>query len=200
MTAEPQLILDAQSGDDAAFASLLRIYKPRIFGSVYRLLGRSDEVEDVGQEVFLRLYQSLRQLRDPELFETWLYRLTINTVYDHLRRKRRVSHIPMADLSDEQLVNADAAESSRREAIHTRQSLAHEHLELLLGNIPEEDRRLLERKEIEGLSLKELRNVYDANENALKVRLFRARQRALQAHSKLCAGLPAAAPTAAMAA
>ncbi len=196
MTVQPQLILDAQAGDDAAFAALVRTYKSRIFGSVYRLLGRSDEVEDVGQEVFLRLYQSLHQLRDPEVFETWLYRLTINTVYDHLRRKRRISHIPMADLSDEQLVSADAAESSRREAIHTRQSQAREHLELLLGHIPEEDRRLLERKEIEGMSLKELRRFYGANENALKVRLFRARQRALQAHSKLSGGRQADAPAA----
>lgn len=200
MTVEPQLVVDAQSGDAAAFAALVRTYKSRIFGSVYRLLGRSDEMEDVGQEVFLRLYQSLHQLRDPELFETWLYRLTINTVYDHLRRKRRAADIPMADLSDEQLVTADAAESSRRDAIQTRQSQAREHLELLLGQIPEEDRRLLERKEIEGMSLKELRRFYHANENALKVRLFRARQRALQAHSKLLAGRPAVAPSAMLAA
>ena len=191
MTVQPELIRQAQAGDGAAFASIVRNYKQRIFGSVYRLLGRTDDVEDVGQEVFLRLHQSLAQLRDPQVFETWLYRLTINTVYDHLRKKRRKHDVPMADLSDEQLISADAAESSRRDAIHTRQSQAREHLELLLGHISEEDRELLERKEIEGLTLKELRGLYDANENALKVRLFRARQRALQAHSKLCAARPA---------
>lgn len=196
MTIQPDLIRQAQAGDGAAFASIVRAYKQRIFGSVYRLLGRSDEVEDVGQDVFLRLHQSLGQLRDPEVFETWLYRLTMNTVYDHLRKKRRIQAVPMADLSDEQLLTADAAESSRRDAIHNRQSQAREHLELLLTNISEDDRRLLEQKEIEGLTLKELRVLYDANENALKVRLFRARKRALDAHSKLYGASPAAAPAA----
>ncbi|MBI1355646.1 MAG: sigma-70 family RNA polymerase sigma factor [Acidobacteria bacterium] len=200
MTLQPEIIQQAQAGDGAAFAAIIRAYKQRIFGSVYRLLGRSDEVEDVGQEVFLRLYQSLGQLRDPEVFETWLYRLTVNTVYDHLRKKRRISDVPMADLSEEQLLHADAAESARRDAIAVRQSSAREHLELLLGQISEEDRRLLERKEIDGLSLKELRRLYHANENALKVRLFRARKRALEAHAKLCrseTGAPAAARMAA---
>ena len=57
--------------------------------------------------------------------------------------------------------------------------------------IPAEDRELLERKEINGLSLKELRKLYNANENALKVRLFRARKRALAAHNELTSAVAA---------
>jgi RNA polymerase sigma-70 factor (ECF subfamily) len=56
---------------------------------------------------------------------------------------------------------------------------------LLLGRISDEDRVLLTLKEIEGLSLKELGKIYEVNENALKVRLFRARQRALRAYEEL---------------
>lgn len=191
MSVSPDLIRQAQAGDGAAFAVIVRAYKQRIYGSVYRLLNRADEVEDVGQEVFLRLFQSLRQLREVEVFETWLYRLTINTVYDHLRKKRRVADIPMADLSDEQLLSADAHESARRNAIETRQADAHELLGALLGSISDDDRTLLERKEIEGLSLKELGGIYNVKENALKVRLFRARKRALEAHERMA--MPAAA-------
>jgi RNA polymerase sigma-70 factor (ECF subfamily) len=61
----------------------------------------------------------------------------------------------------------------------------------MLDNIPYEDRELLERKGISGLSLKELRKLYNANENALKVRLFRARQRARAAHDELSASVAA---------
>ncbi len=187
MAAQPELIRQAQQGDDAAFAQIIQTYRQRIFGTVYRLTGRPDEVEDVGQDVFLRLYSSLGQLRTPEVFETWLYRLTINTVYDHLRKKRRATDIPMADLTEEQLLAADASESHRRNEMHTRRTDARETLRAMLDRISDEDRELLERKEILGLSLKELREIYDANENALKVRLFRARRRALQAHEELAA-------------
>lgn len=73
-------------------------------------------------------------------------------------------------------------------AIHfSRQAEARATLKLMLDNIPTEDRRLLERKEISGYSLKELRKLYNTNESALKVRLLRARQRARAVHSEVAA-------------
>lgn len=185
MSVSPDVIRQVQAGDGDAFALVVKTYRQRIFGTIYRLIGRGQEVEDVGQDVFLRIYQSIRQLREPEVFDTWLYRLTVNTVYDYLRRKRRMADVPMCDLSDEQLITADAAESARQESIETRRKHNREHLEVLLGEISFEDRKLLELKEIEGLSLKELKRVYAANESALKVRLFRARKRALEAHQRV---------------
>ena len=187
MSVSPDIIRQVQAGDGDAFAQVVKTYRQRVFGTIYRLTGRAQEVEDIGQDVFLRIFQSIGRLRDAEVFDTWLYRLTINTVYDHLRRKRRMTDVPMCDLSAEQLHTADAAESVRLESIATRQRNNREHLELLLGAISDEDRTLLERKEIAGLSLKELGRVYASNENALKVRLFRARKRALEAHERLAA-------------
>ena len=63
-----------------------------------------------------------------------------------------------------------------------RRAKVKEQVEDLLGHVSEEDRILLMLKEVEGLSLKELEKIYNANENALKVRLFRARQRVLKAY------------------
>ena len=187
VTEKSALIQQAQQGDADAFATIISKYRKKVFGTVYRLTGRHDEVEDVGQDVFLRLHQSLGQLREPGFFDTWLYRLTVNTVYDHLRRKRRMTDVPMADLSEEQLVTADFSESKKRLAIERRQTEAKEKLGVLLGEISDEDRALLEQKEIQGLTLKELRDIYDANENAIKVRLFRARKRAFEAHERIFA-------------
>lgn len=187
MTDKTDTIRRAQQGDANAFSTLVSNYQKKVFGTVYRMTGRSQDVEDVGQDVFLRLYQSLGQLREVGFFDTWLYRLTVNTVYDHLRRKRRATDVPMADLSEEQLLSADFSESARRQSIASRQDDARNKLEVLLGEISDDDRALLERKEIHGLTLKELKKVYDANENAIKVRLFRARRRAFQAHERLAA-------------
>ena len=100
MTDKTALIQRAQQGDQDAFATIISRYRKKIYGTVYRLVGRADEIEDVGQDVFLRLHMSLGQLREPGYFDTWLYRLTVNTVYDHLRRKRRATDVPMADVSD----------------------------------------------------------------------------------------------------
>ncbi len=185
MLVEPETIQKAQSGDDEAFGEIIRVYRKRILGTVYRMISRGDDVEDVGQEVFVRLYDSIGQLRTPQVFEPWLYRLTVNACYDYLRRKRREIDIRMADLSEEQVVAIDAALSGRRAIEDSQKQGAKELLEVVLGRVSEEDRLLLVLKEIEGLSLKELSTVYKVNTNVLKVRLFRARKRALKAYEKI---------------
>ena len=90
----------------------------------------------------------------------------------------------MSDLSEQQVVMADAASSVQHRNEDLRRSAVREELKSLLSEVPEEDRILLMLKEVEGLSLKELEQVYKVKENALKVRLFRARQRVLKAFEK----------------
>jgi RNA polymerase sigma-70 factor, ECF subfamily len=181
MLVEFELIERARGGDDAAFNQVIQTYRKRILGTISRLIGRPEDVEDVGQEVFVRLYYSLDQLRTPEVFEPWLYRLTVNAAYDYLRRQRRRSESRMSDLSEQQVVMADAAAGGKKNEEDQHRARVREQVDQLLSAVSEEDRILLMLKEVEGLSLRELQAVYKVNENALKVRLFRARQRVLKA-------------------
>jgi RNA polymerase sigma-70 factor, ECF subfamily len=184
MLVDFELIKRAQAGDSAAFNEVVLAYRKRILGTISRLIGRPEDVEDVGQEVFVRLYFSLDQLRSPEVFEPWLYRLVVNTSYDYLRKQKRRQESRMADLSEEQVLMADAEASGDFDREERRRAGIREFVNSLLSAVSEEDRILLTLKEVEGLSLKELEKIYGANENALKVRLFRARQRVIKAMGK----------------
>jgi len=181
MLVDFELIKRAQSGDSAAFNDVVLAYRKRILGTITRLIARPEDVEDVAQEVFLRLYFSLDQLRTAEVFEPWLYRLTVNAAYDYLRKQRRRQEYRMSDLSEQQMMMADAVAGGRVEHDEREQKKVRESVDALLGAVSEADRILLMLKELEGLSLKELEKIYNINENALKVRLFRARQRVLKA-------------------
>lgn len=182
MLIEFEVIERARSGDDSAFNHIVQVYRKRILGTIQRLIGRPEDVEDVGQEVFLRLYYSLDQLRTAEVFEPWLHRLTVNAAYDYLRRQRRRRESRMSDLSEQQVIMADAAAGGKQRSEEVRRAGIRELVQFLLGNVSSEDQVLLTLKEVEGLSLKELEKVYKINENTLKVRLFRARQRVLKAY------------------
>ncbi len=184
MLVDFSLIEKAREGDDGAFNQVVQAYRRRILGTISRLISRREDVEDVGQEVFLRLYYSLDQLREPEMFEPWLYRLTVNAAYDYLRRQKRRPEARMADLSEQQVVVADASASTLAQTEENRKGRIREFVHALLGGVSEEDRILLTLKEVEGLSLKQLEAIYKVNENALKVRLFRARQRVLKAFER----------------
>ncbi len=181
MLADAKLIERAKEGDDAAFSEIVLASRRRVLGTIARLIGRREDVEDVAQQVFLRLYLSLDQLRTPDVFDPWLYRLTVNAAYDYLRRQRRRSELRMADLPEQVVVNADAAAGGARQHDEAEKAKTRELVQALLASVSEADRTLLILKEVEGLSLKELEKVYHVKENALKVRLFRARQRVLKA-------------------
>jgi RNA polymerase sigma-70 factor (ECF subfamily) len=187
MLVDFELIKRARAGEDSAFGQIVQAYRRRILGTIARLIGRPEDVEDVGQEVFLRLYFSLEQLRSPEVFEPWLYRLTVNAAYDYLRRQRRRQESRMADLAEQQVQMADARAGAQRDQSEQGRRRVRELVDSLLASVSEQDRALLTLKEIEGLSLKELEKIYGVNENALKVRLFRARQRVLKAYAGLVA-------------
>ena len=178
------LIQRAQKGDEAAFNQIVAQYRRRILGTVSRVIGRPEDVEDVGQEVFVRLYYSLEQLRSPEVFEPWLYRLTQNACFDYLRRRKRRNESRMSDLSEQAVMHADADAAGEFKLEEDRKAGIREFTQERLGEVSEEDRILLTLKEVEGLSIKELEEIYNINENAVKVRLFRARQRVLRAYEK----------------
>ena len=182
MLVDFEVIRRAQQGDSAAFNEIVLVYRKRIMGHISRTIARQEDVEDVAQEVFLRLYFSLDQLRTPEVFEPWLYRLTVNASYDYLRRAKRRNESRMADLSEQQVLKADSLAGGRQENEERQKSQTREFMNALFEHVSEEDRLLLTLKEVEGMSLKELEGIYGVNENALKVRLFRARQRVLKAH------------------
>src|SRR3954468_9269612 len=114
MLVDFELIERARGGNDQAFNQVVLAYRKRILGTISRLIGRPEDVEDVAQEVFLRLFFSLDQLRTPEVFEPWLYRLTVNAAYDYLRRQRRRNESRMSDLSEQQVIMADASAGGKR--------------------------------------------------------------------------------------
>ena len=182
MLVDFERIKRAQDGDSAAFNEIVLAYRKRVMGTIARLISRPEDVEDVTQEVFLRLYFSLDQLKMAEVFEPWLHRLTVNAAYDYLRKQRRRQEFRMSDLSEQQVMLADAAAGGKVEHEEQYRKKIRESVQSLLGAVSEADRILLMLKEVEGLSLKELEKIYRVNENALKVRLFRARQRVLKAY------------------
>src|SRR6201993_1355653 len=149
MLVDFELIKRAQKGDSAAFNDVVLAYRKRILGTIARLIARPEDVEDVGQEVFLRLYYSLDQLRAAEVFEPWLYRLTVNAAYDYLRRQKRRHESRMSDLSEQQVMMADASAGGKKRTEELRRTKVREMVHSLLEKVSEEDRILLMMKEVE---------------------------------------------------
>lgn len=179
------LVRRSQSGDEAAFEQLIRTHQQRVFALVGGILRQSQDVEDVAQQVFLKAYLGISRFDQRAAFSTWLYKIAVNECWDYLRKKKVRPLVYEADLSEEQVSRLEgAATAHRSEGSASDRMEARESLELLLSALSDQDRQLLVLKEVEGFSIQELAEILELNVNTVKVRLFRARGRILDAYRR----------------
>jgi RNA polymerase sigma-70 factor (ECF subfamily) len=135
-------------------------------------------VEDIGQQVFLKAYFSLKRFDQRAAFSTWLYKITVNECWDMLRKRKVRPLVYETDLSEEQAQQYQAAEKQTDGSLDTSERLAlRQEVEELLDCLEERDRTMLVLKEVQGFSVEEIAEMLEINGNTVKVRLFRARQK-----------------------
>lgn len=180
---ERRLIERAQGGDHEVFATLLERHRRRVFSLIANLLRRPTEVEDIAQQVFLKVYLALPRFDFRSSFSTWLHRIVVNECYDQMRRQRAQkaaagSEVAVGDPQELERLMGAGGEPDPAE--HARRAELRGLVEGLFRHLPAEDRLLLTLKEMEGFSVDEIAAVTKMKPNTVKVRLFRARKRLLE--------------------
>lgn len=168
-TALGERVRRAQRGDDGALRELIVGYQHRVAGFVFAMTNRSDVVEDLCQQVFIKMVRAIERLQAPEQFESWLFRLARNTCIDHLRRmKLRRIFTPFAP-EHENVPEPDGAVDSEE-----LDALRH-----ALAQVRPQDRALLALVQ-EGRSHAEIAVTLGTSVAAVKARLHRAREQLRQ--------------------
>src|SRR5690606_20963070 len=85
-----ELILHSQRGDKLAFAQLVRKHQQLVFNFLYRLIPEWMDLEDIAQDVWIKVYQSIGKMKNHSSFKTWLHRIAVNTYYDRMRKHGKV--------------------------------------------------------------------------------------------------------------
>ncbi|MGB0036397.1 MAG: sigma-70 family RNA polymerase sigma factor [Candidatus Acidiferrales bacterium] len=182
---ERELVRLAQNGTEAAFEELVRRHQRRVFALVNGILRRREDVEDVVQQVFLKVFVSIKRFDLRAAFSTWLYKITVNECWDYLRKKKVRPLVYESDMSEEQVSRLDGIVSADRPPESPdEQAEVKELLEWMLDKLPQQDQELLALKEMEGFSVQELAEILDLNVNTVKVRLFRARGRLMDIYRR----------------
>lgn len=183
---EAALVRRVQAGDEMAFREIVERYQSKVFSIIYGILRNHNDAEDIAQQVFTKVYFSIRNFDFRSSLLTWVYKITVNECYDYLRKKKVRKLVYESDFSEEDALRMENSEPARdqRPAVDVR--LAQRDLAMkLLARLPEEERRLLLLKEVEGHSVEELAQMTGINENTIKVKLFRARQKLLKVAQRL---------------
>ena len=170
-----ELVRKSQLGDKAAFEQLVIRHQDLVFSLAYKLTGNREMANDVAQEAFIRAWKAIEKFRGDSTFSTWIYRITVNTAWT-LRKKAKKHNTLNIDDTYEPIV-IDEKKDPELVAINSDLSSV---LINALDKIPIEQRIIVELKNIEGRSHKEIAAYLDISVTAAKVRLHRAHQKLRQ--------------------
>jgi RNA polymerase sigma-70 factor (ECF subfamily) len=183
---EAALVRRVQQGDDMAFREMVDRYQSKVFSIIYGILRNRNDAEDIAQQVFAKIYFSIKNFDFRSSLLTWIYKITVNECYDYLRKKKVRKLVYESDFTEEEAQRMERAEPGSESKSGVDEDLARRDLVLkLLSKVSEEDRQLLMLKEVEGHSVEELAALTGLNENTIKVKLFRARQKLVKSASRL---------------
>ena len=185
-TDEAALVRRVQARDELAFRDIVERYQAKVFSIIYGILRNHNDAEDIAQQVFAKVYFSIRSFDFRSSLLTWIYKITVNECYDYLRKKRVRKLVYESDFSEEDAQRMEASDPAVDPSAPIDQNLAQRDLVVkLLGKVSAEDRNLILLKEVEGHSVEELAEMTGMNENTIKVKLFRARQKLVKAAQRL---------------
>ncbi len=183
---EEALVQRVQARDELAFREMVERYEGKVFSIIYGILRNHNDAEDVAQQVFAKIYFSIRSFDFRSSLLTWIYKITVNECYDYLRKRRARKLVYESDFSAEEARRLKTAESMVDLAAPVDRQLEERDLVVkLLAKVPEQARSLMLLKEVEGHSVEELAAMTGLNENTIKVTLFRTRQKLLKAARRL---------------
>jgi len=174
-----ELVKRVLAGDDTAYAVLVERYRARVFSTAARFARNGSELDDLAQDIFIRIWKGLKTYRADAPFEHWLMTVTVRTCYDFLRkhRKRRerevlVDEMPTVQMSGDGMFSGDSPEEKQR-----RQREAWEVVQGLMEKLNEKEQLVITLMELEEKSVKEVASLTGWSESNVKVRAYRARNK-----------------------
>jgi RNA polymerase sigma-70 factor, ECF subfamily len=169
------LMLRVRDGDLEAFETLVTRHQHSVVGTAAKMLGGTADAEDIGQQVFVRVWKHAARYQPSAKFTTWLMTITRNLVFNELRRRRRSQQVSMdADEGDtirHQFVDEQAAAPSEE----MLDSELHEAIDAAIAGLPEAQRLAIVLRRYEGMPYEEIAEVLKTSVPAVKSILFRAR-------------------------
>ncbi len=162
------------AGDTAAFEKLIERHQRLVVGTVARMLGNNSEVEDIAQQVFVRVWKNARRYVPRAKFTTWLLKITRNLVFNELRRRSRHAQSPVRIESDDEERPIRDERAMAPDASLLEQELQRA-IEAAIAQLPETQRMALVLRRYDELSYEQIADVLDQSVPAVKSLLFRAR-------------------------
>ncbi len=170
---ESEIVKRARDGDEKAFEFIVKKYQNRVANLIFKIIGDSSVVEDLTQEVFLRVIESLREYKFGSALYTWIYRITVNICIDEIRKRQRSRAYSLSDVLS-QNPKVEPSYSPVEKTVEQRE--LRELIEKAISKLPVEYKTVIVLREFEDLPYEEIAKILKISVGTVKSRIFRARK------------------------
>lgn len=170
---EQQIIQTILEGKTSMFKLLVDKYQPLIFRTVVGFVHAKEEAEDITQDVFLTVFQSLHKFKGDSEFSTWLYRIAVNTSLNHINRQKRRNFFQLAESSVHNFFDKpDTDGSPEQKLLEAERNVA---IQKAIDSLSDKQRTAFILSKYDELSQKEIAMIMQTSEGSVEQHLQRAK-------------------------
>lgn len=176
---ETLLIDELREGDMAALAILVEKYKRLVYRIAVQITKNHEDANDVMQDTFLKVYESIHSFRKDAAFETWLYRIVVNHATNLVKRRERRRESPLSDTSEME-IHPDlrrATDLANNPQLHLERKERQRWVTQAVNSLPLKQRTVVILHEFEGLTHPEIASILNCSEGTVRSRLHYARHK-----------------------
>lgn len=174
---QPELIVQLQQGDESAFKKLVDEWQDMVYNTALSIIQNADDADDVTQEVFIQVYQSVSSFKGDSKFSTWLYRLTVNRALDHEKKKKTKKRFAFVQSLFGNEVAAEEVQPAEFNHPGVQLEKKERAAELFnaLKRIPDKQRAAFTLHKLEGLSYQEVAEIMNTSLYSVESLIARAK-------------------------
>ena len=172
---EQDFIKELKAGSERAFSRLINENQTKVYRIALSIVKNHSDAEDIAQEVFIRIYTSISSFKGNSSLATWIYKITYNRSLDFLKKnnKKMKTTKTLDDPEDAELLTLAGEKFIPEKEFEDKQM--KEDIQAALQKLPEDQRQLIELKDIHGFSYEEIMEITGLKDGTMKSRLNRAR-------------------------
>ena len=171
---ERTLISRAARGDGQAFEQLMSSQENRMYAVALRMCSNREDAQDCVQEAMIRVYKSMSTFKGQSSFSTWVYRITMNSCLDELRRHKSRSAVSLDVMVENGYAPTDEDDTPERHSIRNEQRRV---IEKAIVSLPEDMRAAIVLRDLQGCSYEQIAEILGANVGTIKSRISRGREK-----------------------
>ncbi len=172
---DEELVEDVKKGNIDAFEDIVKKYENKVYGIVFHMMKNQNEVEDLAQEVFLKVYKNLDRFKGDSSLYTWIYKITVNLCLDELKKRKNIIYLDEKISVEEGEIDKELPSNERSQEELYEDKELKENLHRCINKLPDKQKMMIVLRDIKGFSYDEIAKITNNKIGTVKSQINRAR-------------------------